>query len=209
MTELSNLKVNEFTALLGSEAPAPGGGSAAALCGSLGASLAAMVANLTLGRAKYGEYQELAAETAEKADSLRLQLLAAMERDSKAYDGFMAALAMPKESEEEKKLRRAAMDQALIESTESPLATMELARQVLSLTQGLMGRSNTNAVSDLAVSALCLRSAVQGAWLNVLINIGSMKDPELAAAYRSRGEGILAESIALAEEIYHRIESSM
>ena len=80
--ELTNLRINEFTDLLGSDAPAPGGGSAAALCGSLGAALCSMVANLTLGRAKYTEHQELAAETAQKAEALRLQLLEAMNEDA-------------------------------------------------------------------------------------------------------------------------------
>ena len=168
-----------------------------------------MVANLTLGRAKYAEHQALAAETARKADRLRRQLLSAMKEDAAAYDGFMAALALPKATEEEKAARSAALQRALIASTQSPLHTMELAAEALTLTRSLIGRSNTNAVSDLAVSALSLKAAMQGAWLNVLINIGSLKDPDQAEYFRARGGRLLAENAALADEIYETIRTSL
>ncbi|MBO4872437.1 MAG: cyclodeaminase/cyclohydrolase family protein [Lachnospiraceae bacterium] len=207
--DLTNLTINDFMALLGSDAPAPGGGSAAALTGALGAALCSMVANLTLGRAKYAEYQELAASVAEKAEALRRALLDAMNEDAASYDGFMAALALPKSTEEEKAARSAAMQEALITSTQSPLHTMELAAEVLKLTRSLVGCSNTNAVSDLAVSALSLKAAMQGAWLNVLINVGSLKDPDKAEYYRARGGRLLAENLALADEIYETVKKEM
>ena len=207
--ELTNLKINEFTDLLGSDAPAPGGGSAAALCGSLGAALCSMVANLTLGRAKYTEHQELAAETAQKAEVLRLQLLEAMNEDAASYNGFMAALALPKSTEAEKAARSASLQAALEASTQSPLHTMELAAEALELTRSLIGRSNINAASDLAVSALCLKASMQGAWLNVLINIGSLKDADKAGYFRARGGRLLAESLPLADEIYETIRQSL
>ena len=198
--DLTNLTINDFTALLGSDAPAPGGGSAAALTGALGASLCSMVANLT---------QELAASVAEKAEALRRALLDAMNEDAASYDGFMAALALPKSTEEEKAARSAAMQEALITSTQSPLHTMELAAEVLKLTRSLVGCSNANAVSDLAVSALSLKAAMQGAWLNVLINVGSLKDPDKAEYFRARGGRLLAENLALADEIYETVKKEM
>ena len=207
--ELTNLTINDFTALLGSDAPAPGGGSAAALCGALGAALCSMVANLTLGRMKYVEYQELAEDTAAKAEALRKDLMAALDEDASSYDGFMAALALPKTTDEEKKARAQALQAALKASTESPLHTMELSAEVLKLTRSLVGRSNTNAVSDLAVSALTLKAAMQGAWLNVLINIGSLKDADKAEFYRARGGRLLAESLPLADEIYETVKQGM
>ncbi len=207
--ELTHFTINDFTSLLGSDAPAPGGGSAAALSGSLGAALCGMVANLTRGRARYADYQELAAEAAEKADALRLALLDALNEDASSYDGFMAALALPKATEEEKALRAQALQDALTASTQSPLHTMELAAEALQLTASLVGRSNKNAVSDLAVSALALKAAMQGAWLNVLINIGSLKDAEKAEYFRARGGRILAESLPLADEIYESICEGM
>lgn len=207
--ELTNLTINDFTALLGSDAPAPGGGSAAALCGALGAALCSMVANLTLGRMKYAEYQELAEDAAAKAEALRKDLMAALDEDASSYDGFMAALALPKTTDEEKKTRAQALQAALKASTESPLHTMELSAEVLKLTRSLVGRSNTNAVSDLAVSALTLKAAMQGAWLNVLINIGSLKDADKAEFYRARGGRLLAESLPLADEIYETVKQGM
>lgn len=207
--ELTSLTINDFTSLLGSDAPAPGGGAAAALCASIGAALCSMVANLTLGRAKYAEHQELAFDTAQKAEALRQALLEAMNADASSYDGFMAALALPKDTEEEKKARSEALAAALAQSTESPLNTMALSAEVLALTRSLVGRSNRNAISDLAVSALSLKAAIQSAWLNVLINIGSMKDADKAEYYRARGGRILAESLPLADEIYETVLKEM
>ncbi len=207
--ELTSLSVREFTELLGSDAPAPGGGASAALCGALGAALCGMVANLTLGREKYAEHQALAAQTAEKAALLQNELLKAMNDDASAYDGFMAALALPKNTDEEKAARTAALQDALIASTQSPLHTIELAAEALKLTQSLVGRSNTNAVSDLAVSALSLKAAMQGAWLNVLINVGSIKNADKAEYFRARGGRILSESLPLADEIYETVKSTL
>ena len=207
--ELTTLTITDFTSLLGSDAPAPGGGAAAALTGALGAALCGMVANLTLGRPKYAEFEEEAASAAEKAAQLRSQLLAAMDEDAASYNGFMAALALPKTTGEEKAARSAALQEALLASTQAPLHTMELAAEVLQLTRSLIGRSNPNAVSDLAVSALSLKAAMQGAWLNVLINIGSLKDPDQAEYFRARGGRLLAENVPLADEIYETVKKKM
>ncbi len=107
--ELSELTVREFANLLGSDAPAPGGGSAAALAGSLGAALSAMVSALTLGRKKYADVQELAQEGFERASALKEDFLTAMEKDTVVFNSFSAAMAMPKESPEEKAARAAAI----------------------------------------------------------------------------------------------------
>lgn len=207
--ELSNLKVNEFTALLGSEAPAPGGGSAAALCGALGAALSAMVSALTLGSARFTAFHEDAAPALEKAEALRQNMLQAMEADTAAFNQVSAAFALPKATEEEKAARSAAIQKALEVCTESPLAIMELAVEALKTTLEQVGRSNTNAASDLGVSALCLKAGLQGAWLNVLINVGILKNQEKAGAYRARGEALLKEGIKLADDIYRQVEESL
>ena len=206
---LTVMSLTEYTALLGSDAPAPGGGSAAALAGAQGAALCAMVASLTLGRAKYAEFQELAEQTFREADRLRGEFLAAMETDTAAFNIFSAAMAMPKATEEEKAARQAAMQAALAACTESPLHTMELAAQALQLTAGLVGRSNASAASDLGVSALELKSAMQSAWLNVLINVPSLKDRSKAEGYRARGQALLAASLPLADRIYEQVEASL
>ena len=207
--ELSKMNVEDFTALLGSDAPAPGGGSAAALSGALGAGLSAMVAALTLNRPRYAAFEASAAKAYEKADMLRKEMLDAMEADTAAYNAVRAAYGLPKTSDAEKEAREEAIQTALMAGTESPLRIMELASEALELTMLLIDRSNPNAASDLGVAALCLKAALQGGWLNVLINLGSLKDEEMAEVYRLRGEAILSEALPLADEIYESICEKM
>ena len=207
--ELSQMKVDEFTALLGSDAPAPGGGSAAALCGALGSALTSMVCALTLGREKYAAWQASAEKAFNKADLLRHEMLQAIEEDTAAYTQMSTAMKLPKTTEEEKALRSEAIQTALTVCTESPLKIMELSLEALELTLLQIGRSNPNASSDLGVAALCLKSALQGAWLNVLINIGILKDKEMAEIYRLRGEALLEQGKTLADEICEQIEESL
>ena len=203
--ELSELTVRSFANLLGSDAPAPGGGSAAALAGSLGAALSAMVSALTLGRKKYEEYQELAQAGFDKASALKEAFLEAMERDTAVFNDFSAAMGMPKETPEEKAARSAAMQQALALCIESPLRMMELSFDAMKLTNELLGKTNANALSDLGVAALMLGAAVQGAWLNVLINLGSLKDEAAAAAYRTKGEELLNDTLNLSRDVYEKV----
>ena len=123
--ELSELTVRSFADLLGSSAPAPGGGSAAALAGSLGAALAAMVNAVTIGRKKYAEFEEIARENCDQATQLKDAFLSAMEHDTDVFNTFSDAMAMPKETPEEKSARSAAMQDALALCIESPLHMME------------------------------------------------------------------------------------
>lgn len=206
--ELSELSVRAFAELLGSDAPAPGGGSAAALMGSIGASLNAMVSSLTLGRKKYEEQQAFASETFAKATDLQKRFLAAMERDNAVFTAFSKTMALPKDTEEEKAARTEAMQAALLDCTRAPLTMMELSCEALELTKSAIGKTNRGAASDLGVAALALKAAVQSAWLNVLINIHSLKDADLAEQFRQKGEACLAKALPLADEIYAAIEAS-
>jgi formiminotetrahydrofolate cyclodeaminase len=203
--KLTELTIPAFTARLASDAPAPGGGSAAALAGALGAALTAMVAALTVGREKYAEHEPLMREIMEEATRLRLQLTDVIERDAEAFHGVTAVFAMPKDTQEERAVRQAAMQAALRACTLTPYEMMECALAVLELTERALGRFNTNAASDLGVAALCLRAAVQGAWLNILINIGGIRDEEFVRTYRAGGEAILARALPLADQIYETV----
>lgn len=207
--QLTDMTITEFSALLGSEAPAPGGGSTAALAGALGAALSAMVAALTFTKKKYAADHELAHEVFDKASALKGELLVAIDKDTEAFNMVSAAFALPKATDEEKKARSAAIQNALVACTESPLAIMRLSAEAIKLACKLSGHFNTSAASDLGVSALMIRSGLLGAWLNVLINIGSLKDTEKAAAYKAEGEAILAEAIPLADNLYKTIEESL
>ena len=207
--KLAELKTSEFVDLLASDAPAPGGGSAAALEGSLGAALTAMVCGLTVGKKKYAEFQELAESAQAKATDLKARFVDVMDRDTEAFNVVSAAFGMPKATDEEKAARSAAIQKGLEGCTKTPFEMMELAVETLELTASILGKSNDSAASDLGVSALSLRAAIQGAWLNVLINIGSLKNKELAEDYRAKGEALLAKALPLADQIYDTVVKAM
>lgn len=207
--KLAELKTAEFVDLLASDAPAPGGGSAAALEGALGAALTAMVCGLTVGKKKYAEFEELAQSAQAKALELKARFVDVMDRDTEAFNVVSAAFGMPKATDEEKAARSAAIQKGLEGCTKTPFEMMELAVETLELTASVLGKSNDSAASDLGVSALSLRAAVQGAWLNVLINIGSLKNKELAEDYRAKGEALLAKALPLADQIYDAVVKSM
>ena len=210
--KLADMQVTQFCDVLASDAPAPGGGSTAALEGALGAALTAMVCGLTTvgkSREKYAEYQEFVLASQKKALDLKARFMDVMDRDTEAFNVVSAAFGLPKATDEEKAARSAAIQKGLEGCTRTPFEMMELAAETLELTAELLGKTNDSAASDLGVSALSMRAAIQGAWLNVLINIGSLKNKELAEDYRKKGEALLAKALPLADQIYQNVLSQM
>lgn len=207
--KLVDMTLNDFSALLASDAPAPGGGSAAALEGALGAALTHMVASLTTGKKKYAEHETLMQELLQQTEALRVKFVDVIDRDTEAFNGMSAVFAMPKDTDEQKAARSGAMQEALKACTLTPFDMMVYAVEGLELTERAVGKSNTSAASDLGVAALSLKAAVQGAWLNILINIGGIKDEAFAAKYRAEGEGILAKALPLADKIYETVLASL
>lgn len=203
--KLAELQVTGFVDLMASDAPAPGGGSAAALEGALGAALTAMVCGLTVGKKKYADYQDLASETEKKGLELKNRFVDVMDRDTDAFNLVSAAFGMPKATDEEKTARSAAIQEGLKACTKTPFEMMELAAEALELADAILGKSNDSALSDLGVSALSLKAAIQGAWLNVRINIGGLKDQAFAEEYRVKGEALLAKALPLADHVYETV----
>lgn len=203
--KLAEMTVTQFADVLASDAPAPGGGSTAALAGALGAALTAMVCRLTEGRKKYEEFQNHVLEVKEKATALQAKFIDVMDRDTEAFMVISRAYGMSKATDEEKAARSAAIQAGLVKSTETPMEMMELAAETIALTESLLGRFNTASASDLGVGALTLRTAVQGAWLNVLINIGSLKDTALAEQYRAKGQALVDQVVAAADRVYETV----
>ncbi len=204
--DLSEMQVKDFVAALASEAPAPGGGSAAALYGAMGAGLTAMVACLTQGRKKYADCAVFAAHVQEEENACLTRLLDVMDRDTEAFQMVSAAFSLPKNTEEEKAARSAAIQEGLKASTMTPMECMELSARALEICRDFLEAGfNTSSASDLGVAFLSLKSAILGAWLNVLINISSIKDPDFAREARSRGEALLARAIPMADEGYSRV----
>ena len=206
---LTGLKIDAFIEKLGSDAPAPGGGSASALAGAVGISLTRMVGALTLGKEKYREHDQLMVEIMQKSEKLQEELLFSIDRDTEAFNGVTAVFSMPKETDQEKELRKVAMQLALQEATVVPFRMMGFALEALELTKKAVGKSNTNAASDLGVASLTLKAAVQGAWLNVLINLGGIKDEGFVQTHKTNGEAILKKALPMADEIYQEILGSL
>ena len=200
--KLVEMTVSSYLDLLNSDAPAPGGGSASALCGAQGAALVSMVAGLTIGKKKYPDDQELCTEVAKKASELKDALSAQIDKDTEAFNLVSSAFKLPKETEAEKAARSKAIADATLVATEVPFETMKLCLETLHYTKSLIGHSNTNAASDLGVSALNLITCMKGAWLNVLINLGGVKDEVKAKNFRSKGEEMVATAQKEADEIY-------
>lgn len=203
--KLSDMSLDDFGRLLASDAPAPGGGSTAALEGALGAGLIAMVAGLTVGKKKYAAHQELVEEVARQAEELRARLTAIVDEDTLAFQEVSAVFAMPRETDEEKAARADALEKALKGCVVPPLEVMERSLEALRLAERICGRSNQNAASDLGVAALSLKAAVQGAWLNLLINLGGIRDNDFSARCRRQGEGLLEQALPLADQVYQAV----
>lgn len=201
--------IKEYTDLMSSDYGALGGGGASALSGSLGAALTAMVSTLTQGRKKYAGDQALVRQTAERCSKLKTAFLDTMERDTAAFEAVNAVFSMPKNTDEEKRVRTCAMQAALKGCTKTPLEVMTLCVEALELAQALLGHSNQSAASDLGCAALQLGAAVHGAWLNVLINLDGITDEAFVSDYRTRAETLLDRARALSVRIYGSIEQSL
>ena len=204
--DLAELSVQSFVETVASDAPAPGGGSVAALEASIGAALTGMVACLTQGRKKYADCAENAALVQSQAEDLQKQLLKLMNKDSEAFNRVSAAFSLPKETEEEKASRSAAIQEGLKGCTQTPLEMMRLSEEAIALAFDFLEKGfNRSSASDLGVAFLSLKSAVQGAWLNVLINLSSIKDPDFVREYREKGEAVLNRSLPLADAGYAKV----
>lgn len=171
---------------LASDAPAPGGGSVAALGAALGAALATMVANLTVGREKYKESWDAMAGARDRSEPMRKRFVELMNEDTEAFNAYMAAMKLPKETDEEKAARRSAMEKASKGATKVPLETLELCVSLAETAHTAMLNGNPNAASDAGVAALYAQAAGKAAALNVRINLPSIKDETFAAEVRNR-----------------------
>lgn len=198
---LIHMPLNAFADLTASESPAPGGGSIAAYLGALGAALGTMVANLSAHKKGWDEQWETFSNWAEEGNAVKDSLLQLVDADTSAFNGIMQAFGLPKGNEEEKAARSAAIQAATRTAIEVPFAVMEKALASMRVIQAMAETGNPNSVSDAGVGALCARSAVMGAFLNVRINAAGYNDKAFVADVLARGREIENKCIALESTI--------
>jgi glutamate formiminotransferase/formiminotetrahydrofolate cyclodeaminase len=175
---LASMKINGFLSELASSSPAPGGGSVAALAGSLGASLSSMVCNLTIGKEKYSDVQGIIKETLKKSEKIRKELTKLIDEDTNAFNDVMKAFKMPKETEAQKEKRSKAIQDGYKIAANVPLQTAKTCEKILDIAKVVAEKGNQNSITDSAVSAILAQAGVKSAILNVKINLGSIKDEE-------------------------------
>ena len=198
---LVRMTCKDFAYETASESPAPGGGSISAYMGALGAALGTMVANLSSHKPGWDARWKEFSDWADKGQAMLAKLVALVDEDTAAFNRIMAALGMPKGSEEEKKARAEALEAATLYATEVPLKTMKAALEVFPLLSAMASEGNPNSVSDAGVGALAARSAVLGAQLNVRINAAGLADREAAERLCAEAADIAAKAIAAEADI--------
>src|SRR5215813_10726588 len=206
---LVKLNVREFCNETLSDSPAPGGGSVAALMGALGASLGGMVANLSAGKRGWDDKLEYFIGWAVKAQRLKDELLSLVDEDTAAFNKVMDAFALPRNSPEEKTARTAAIEEATKHAAEVPLKVMETAAKSYELLSEMADNGNPASVSDVGVGALASRACVEGAAMNVQINLGQLKDEKFKIHLRKRVQKVSADSEAQFKKINEVVESKL
>ena len=200
LAPLASMSLTEFAEETASESPAPGGGSISAYVGALGVSLGTMVANLSAHKRGWDDRWEAFSEVAERGMVLQVRLLQLVDEDTAAFDAIMAAFGMPKGNEAQKAERSAAIQAATLGAMETPLEVAELALASMAVMADMAERGNPNSVTDAGVGALCARTAVLGAVMNVRVNAADLKD-------RAKAEEMLARCTQLEQEAEQKEEA--
>lgn len=206
---LIDLDVKKYMENLASNLPAPGGGSASALAGAQGISLVMMVAELTVGKEKYRDWEAYCQKAISDGTVIQTNFLKAIDDDTDAYNKVGVAFKLPKNIDEEKAARSRAIQDATVLATRVPLRTMEISLEALKVAKSLIGKSNPNCSSDIGVGALNLKSALMGAWLNVKINLPGIKDEALRNELFKKGQSMLEEGNKIADKCYEIVEEEL
>ncbi|MES3013684.1 MAG: cyclodeaminase/cyclohydrolase family protein [Pseudomonadota bacterium] len=206
---ISENSIERFLDDLASAAPTPGGGSAAAIMGAMGAALVSMVCNLTIGKKGYEDVEaEMRAVLAE-SEALRVRLTAMVADDVAAFDTLMAAYKLPKASDTEKLARSAAIQIALQRATQVPLDCAKACAEVVRLSGRAAEVGNQNVISDAGVGVLAAWGALRSAALNVNINAPSIRDRHFADAKLTELNALLAECGPLSEQVHTRVHGRL
>ncbi len=203
---LVQMSIGSFLEELASSSPAPGGGSVAALSAALGNALTAMVCRLTLGRKKYAGVEARMGEILAQAESLQQKAARLVDEDCQVFCGVMEAFRLPKNTEEEGIARHAAIQDATRQAVQVPLEVMRLAEASLLLVQEVAEGGNRNSISDSGVAVWMIRAALEGAALNVRINLSGLDSQDYCASVRSEMEAIQSRSVLAATRALALVE---
>ena len=202
-------QLQTFLDQLASKASTPGGGSAAAIMGAMGAALISMVANLTVGKKKYDDVEADMQGFLERSEDMRARLTGMIQADVDVFDKVMAAYGMARETEAEKAVRSETIQAALKEATDVPLACAQLCAEVIELCRPVAEKGNLNVISDAGVAVLAAHAALRSAALNVYINLGGIRDEEFVSDRHQQLEAVLSGAGAATESVYELVKSKL
>lgn len=208
-TKLVTMTLSDFADETASESPAPGGGSISAYVGALGVSLATMVANLSSHKKGWDDRWDEFSNWAEKGEALKSELVRLVDADTKAFNQIMSAFGLPKSTDEEKAARSKAIQEATKFAIEIPFKVMQIAYASMEVIKAMADTGNPNSVSDAGVGALCARSAVMGAFMNVRINAAGYEDKAYVTNILNKGREIENNAIALEAEILKIVDGKI
>jgi methenyltetrahydrofolate cyclohydrolase len=207
--KLADLTVYEFVRELASVSPAPGGGSVAALCAGLSAALCAMAARLTHGKEKYRDHWETMEGLIRQADPMADRFVALMDADTQAYNQVLAAMRLPRETAEEKAVRKTAIEQADRKAAEVPLETLKNTLILADIVNEAVEKGNVNCITDAGTAAQLVRTAAYGAAYNVRINLAGIADPFFVENCRAEVSRILSGINTSIDAVVQKVESEL
>ncbi len=202
---LTELSCKDFTFELSSKKPVPGGGGSAALAGSLGVALNMMVANFSKGKKKFIQFEKQHEDILTKGEKLRIELLNLVEKDAISFEPLSKAYILPSATEEDKIIKEKEMQKCLKDACSAPVETMVLVFEGINLHEELTDIASVTIISDIGVGVQLLKAALNSAYLNVIINVNSIKDDEYVNNIKRRAENLLIDGNKKADEIWNRV----
>ncbi|WP_414698024.1 cyclodeaminase/cyclohydrolase family protein [Peptacetobacter sp. AB845] len=195
----------EFIEVLSSREPVPGGGGAAAFVGAIGVALGNMVANLTIGKKKYAEYEDEIKELLREAKEIEAELLSMVDRDAECFMPLSQTYGLPTSTEEEREYKTKRMEVVLKQACEIPYKAAKVCFRAIKIHEDIVDKSSKIVISDIGVGVQCLRACLLGSKLNVKINTKSMKDREYADKISKEVNEIVEDGIAICDQVFERV----
>lgn len=202
---LTDISCREFAIELASKKPVPGGGGAAALTAALGTALNTMVANFSMGKKKFIDYVDTHEDLIDRGEIIRDKLIELIDKDAQYFEPLSKAYSMPSNTEEEKIKKEEVMQQCLKMACSAPMDTLLYTYKAILLHKEIIDISSKNIISDVGVGVQCLKAALNSAYLNILINLYSIKDEKYVVENRSKAEELISEGTKIADEVYFSV----